>query len=252
VHFEEDRQRSAARSAETENRQGSAEALPGGYLEELARVLPRDLPNRDRLIEKAAHHLRLIASANEYMNLTRLTSPREAAIKHVYDSVVPWRQFENAERVLDAGTGAGFPGVPLSVVLPQVRFTLSESIQKKARFVDSAVEALELPNVHVTSERAEDVATNQRFDVITARAVAPIARILDLFRKPLKQGARLLLYKGPDVEAELAQAHLCRAAAAVLCRYELPDGLGTRSLIELKANSAERATPRKQVQATRR
>ena len=218
--------------------------------EELVRVLPADLPNRDRLIEKAAQHLRLIASANEYMNLTRLTNPQEAAVKHVYDSVAPWQHFESAERILDAGTGAGFPGVPLSIVLPHIRFTLSESIQKKARFVDSAVESLELPNVHVTSERAEQIAANQRFDVITARAVAPIARILDLFRKPLKQGVRLILFKGPDVEAELAEAQTCRACASVLCRYELPDGMGTRTLIELKANFAERGTPRKQAQAS--
>lgn len=221
------------------------------FEEQLERVLPVDLPHRERVIAKAAQHLRLIASANEYMNLTRLSNPQEAAIKHVYDAVAPWQEFKNAGRVLDAGTGAGFPGVPLALVLPHVRFTLSESIQKKARFVDSAVESLELPNVHVTSERAEEVAINQRFDVITARAVAPIARILDLFRKPLKQGARLILYKGPDVDVELADAQACRAFATVLCRYELPDGLGTRTLIELKTSSAERGTPHMQAQPSR-
>ena len=221
------------------------------FEEELARVLPGDLPNRAHLIEKASHHLRLIASANEYMNLTRITSPQDAAIKHIYDSVAPWRHFEPVERILDAGTGAGFPGVPLAIVLPHVRFTLSESTQKKARFVDSAVEALELPNVHVTVERAEEVAAAQRVDVIIARAVAPVARILDLFRTPLKRGVRLILYKGPEVLAELTEAQACHAAAEILCRYELPDGLGTRTLIELKANSAERGLPRKQAQASR-
>ncbi len=221
------------------------------FEEELARVLPLDLPNRERLVEKAAQHLRLVASANQYMNLTRLTTPHEAAIKHIYDSVAPWQHFENAGRVLDAGTGAGFPGVPLAIVLPHVRFTLSESIQKKARFVESAVESLELPNVEVTSERAEELAATQRVEVITARAVAPIARILDLFRKPLKQGARLILYKGPDVDAELTEAQACRASATVLCRYELPDGLGARTLLELKASSAGGGMPHRQAQASR-
>ncbi len=218
---------------------------------ELERVLPGDLPNRDRLIQKAAQHLRLIASANEYMNLTRITTPQDAAIKHVYDSVAPWRHFEGAERVLDAGTGAGFPGVPLAIVLPHIRFTLSESTQKKARFVDSAVESLELPNVQVTAERAEEVAATQRFDLITARAVAPVARILDLFRKPLKEGARLILFKGPDVDIELGEAQACRAFATVLCRYELPDGLGARTVIELKASSVESRPRRKRAQASR-
>ena len=221
------------------------------FAEELARVLPPDVPNRARLIEKAAEHLRLVASANEYMNLTRISNSQEAAIKHVYDSVAPWRHFENVGRVLDAGTGAGFPGIPLSIVLPHIRFTLSDSTQKKARFVDLAVESLELSNVHVTSERAEEVAGNHHFEIVTARAVAPISRIVELFRKPLRQGARLLLYKGPDIEREMAEAQSFRASAAVLCRYELPDGLGARTMIEIRTSSGEREMPRKQAQASR-
>ncbi len=203
------------------------------FASELARVLPEDIPHRDRLIEKSAAHLTLILRANEHFNLTRIISAPEAAIKHVFDSVVPWRFFAGARRVLDAGTGAGFPGVPLSVVLPDVRFTLAESTQKKARFVDSAVESLHLPNVEVLAERAEQIALAQRPDIITARAVAPIHRLLDLFAKPLKQGATLILYKGPEVEAELAEARTHRLKVEELWRYELPDGLGTRVVLAL-------------------
>lgn len=219
------------------------------FEDELARFLPPDLPHREALIQKAAQHLGLIAEVNPYMNLTRLTSPREAVIKHIYDSVAPWKYFQGAGRILDAGTGAGFPGLPLALVMPEVRFTLSESIQKKARFVESVVESLELGNVHVTHERAEDVATNQPVDIITARAIAPLGRILDLFRKPLKRGTRLILYKGPDVEAELAEADKYHVSARLLYRYQLPEGLGSRSLLEIKANSAGREAPRKQAQA---
>lgn len=218
---------------------------------ELARVLPEDVPHRARLIEKASEHLSLIASANEHMNLTRITGAREAAIKHVYDSVAPWRHFAGCARVLDAGTGAGFPGIPLAIVLPEVRFTLSESVQKKARFVDSAIEALHLPNVLITSTRAEELAQTARADVITARAVAPLGRLVDLFRDALRQGARLLLYKGPDAERELAEAKQCNVCAELLSRYELPDELGVRTLIEIRLNSAGRGAPRKQARANR-
>lgn len=203
------------------------------FEEELRRVLPADIPQRERLIEKSARHLHLIHAVNEHMNLTRIVSAREAAIKHVYDSVAPWRHFQGAKRVLDAGTGAGFPGVPLSLVLPEVRFTLAESIQKKARFVDSAVESLELLNVHVLAQRAEERAMQRKPDVITARAIAPMARILEMFHKPLKQGMRLLLYKGRNVEAEIAEAHKHRVCAQILCHYELPEGCGSRTLIEV-------------------
>ena len=201
------------------------------FEEELARVLPPDLPHRERLITKAAQHLHLILAANEYMNLTRITSPQEAAIKHVYDSVAPWKHFCGANRVLDAGTGAGFPGLPLAVVLPETRFTLAESVQKKARFVDSAVDALELCNVHVVAQRAEEKALSQRPEIIIARAVAPLHRLLDVFAKPLKQGSRLMLYKGPEVDAELRSANSHRITAEVVCRYELPNGMGARTLV---------------------
>jgi 16S rRNA (guanine527-N7)-methyltransferase len=208
------------------------------FAEELNLVLPSDLPNRDTVLTKAAEHLALIVEVNQYLNLTRITTPREAAIKHVLDSVIPWRLFADAKHVLDAGTGAGFPGMPLAVVLPDVRFTLAESIQKKARFVESALAKLNLPNVTISSTRAEDLAKSGPIRVITARALAPIPKALDLFGPALKKGVRALLYKGPDAEQEIASAEKelkkIRATARVVMRYELPDSLGTRTVVELR------------------
>src|SRR5580658_7776423 len=100
----------------------------------------------------------MIEEANRHFNLTRITGPKEAAIKHVLDSVMPWRLFAGTRHVLDAGTGAGFPGIPLALVLPETRFTLAESIRKKARFVESALGELKLPNAGITPRRAEDLA----------------------------------------------------------------------------------------------
>jgi 16S rRNA (guanine527-N7)-methyltransferase len=205
------------------------------FAEELALVLPPELPHRDRLIEKAAQHLDLIVVMNEQMNLTRITGPREAAIKHVFDCVAPWRHFEGAKMTLDAGTGPGFPGIPLSIVLPNVRFVLAESTQKKARFVESCVEALGLKNVEVRPERAEQIADHEKPSIITARAMAPLHKIVDLFAKPLKRGSRLLLYKGPDTEAELAEIKEKRLNAKVLFRYELPYEMGMRTLISVQS-----------------
>lgn len=207
------------------------------FEEELASVLPAGIPNRDRLVEKEARHLQLIVSANEYMNLTRITDPREAAVKHVFDSIAPWKCFERARCVLDAGTGAGFPGIPLAIALPHVQFILAESVHKKAAFVEAAVEQLGLENVRVSARRAEEIAQDQPVVFITARAVAPVSRLIDLFAKPLKRGARMLLYKGPDVASELAEAPRSRVRAEVLCRYDLPDSFGTRTLVRIQAQS---------------
>ncbi len=204
---------------------------------ELCRVLPDDLPWRAELIEKAARHLDLIVEANTHFNLTRITNPREAAIKHILDSVAPWRLFQKAKHVLDAGTGAGFPGIPLAVLLPEVRFTLSESTQKKAHFVESAVQALALPNVAVNARRAEEFLKEQPLDLVTARAVAPVIRALGLFAPAIRAGSRVLLYKGPDAELEIAEAaqeaRKRQVRVRVVERYELPDGLGARTIVEM-------------------
>ncbi len=184
-----------------------------------------------------AKHLELIVEANQTMNLTRILGEREAAIKHVLDSVMPWRLFKNAGRVVDAGTGAGLPGLPLAIVLPETQFGLLESIQKKARFVQSAVETLELSNVRVIPQRAEEWLAKQRAEVITARAVAPLEKAIPLFAPALRQGARALFYKGPDAESEMAaakqEAAKRRVAMRIVERYSLPDDLGTRTVVEL-------------------
>jgi 16S rRNA (guanine527-N7)-methyltransferase len=204
---------------------------------ELNRVLPADLPHRENVVRKSAQHLGLIAEANRYLNLTRIATPREAATKHVLDSIVPWRLFEGAKHVLDAGTGAGFPGVPLALALPEIHFTLAESVQKKARFVESALAAINLPNVSVSPQRAEDLLKTEAIDMITARAFAPLSRTLDLLGPSLKRGARALLYKGPDVEREIAGADRelkkLRASVRVVMRYDLPDSLGARAIVEI-------------------
>ncbi len=207
------------------------------FQDELALALPADLPHRDLVIIQAARHLDLIVAANQQFNLTRITTPREAAVKHVLDSVAPWRLFAGAARVLDAGSGAGFPGIPLALVLQDTHFTLCESIQKKARFLDSAVAALELPNATVSTQRAEDLCRTQSFDVITARAMAPLSRAIPFFAPALRLGSKALLYKGPDVETEIAEAaaeaRKRKVAMSIVERYELPDSLGARTIVEL-------------------
>jgi 16S rRNA (guanine527-N7)-methyltransferase len=207
------------------------------FEEELNQVLPADLPHRDIVVVKAAQHLSLIEEANRHFNLTRITGPREAAIKHVIDSVMPWRLFAGARHVLDAGTGAGFPGIPLALVLPDVRFTLAESIQKKARFVDAALAQLALPNVANAARRAEEIVCAGDFDIITARALAPISRALALFAPALKARTRMLLYKGPDVEQEIAEAAVearkRRVRMEIVMRYTLPESQGTRTIVEI-------------------
>jgi 16S rRNA (guanine527-N7)-methyltransferase len=210
------------------------------FEKELEEFLPADLPRREFVIGKAAQHLGLIEQTNQQFNLTRITSPRDAAIKHVADSVIPWGLFAGAKRVLDVGTGAGFPGIPLALVLPEVRFTLSESIQKKARIVETALQTLGIANAQASARRAEDLLTPGSFDIVTARAVAPLSRLIPLFAGGIKSGATFLLYKGPDPEQEIAEAAQeaarRRVKMEIVMKYELPEGQGTRTIVQLAAH----------------
>jgi 16S rRNA (guanine527-N7)-methyltransferase len=208
------------------------------FADELRELLPADLPFREECIVGTARHLDLIVGANQHLNLTRIVNPREAAIKHVVDSVLPWRLFQGAGHVADAGSGAGFPGIPLALILPEARFTLLESTQKKARFLESVVRELELKNVEVCAERAEEWLNKHRVAVVTARAVAPLSRAAALFAPAIRGGARVFLYKGPDVANEISEAMPETAKRQlrlrVIDRYELPDALGTRTIVEMK------------------
>lgn len=200
-------------------------------------LLPVDLPNREVVASGAARHLQLLVEINEVMNLTRITNPREAAVKHILDSVMPWKLFAGAKSVLDAGTGPGFPGVPLALALPDTRFTLAESTGKKARFVESVIGELKIPNARVLAERVEDIGKRERFEVVTARAFAPMPKALKMLAPLLKNGARALLYKGPGVEDEIAgaerEAKSLGVRFEIVMRYELPDGLGTRNIVQI-------------------
>jgi 16S rRNA (guanine527-N7)-methyltransferase len=204
---------------------------------EVEALLPADLPHRDRVASGAARHLQLLAEMNEVMNLTRITTPRDAVIKHILDSVMPWRLFAGAKTVLDAGTGPGFPGLPLALTLPDIRFTLAESTGKKARFVESVIADLQIPNARVLPERVEDIGKRAQFEIVTARAFAPMPKALKMLAPLLKKGTRALLYKGPDVETEIAdaarEAQLLGVKFAIVMRYELPNDLGTRNIVQL-------------------
>lgn len=211
---------------------------PGSFEDALQKALPEDLPNRERLVAVCTRHLELIVEANKVMNLTRILDAQEAAVKHVLDSVLPWRFFKGFRVVMDAGTGAGLPGIPLAIVFPSVEFILCESVQKRSRFVEEAVHTLEIPNITVMAVRAETALLKRRANAVTARAVAPLVKIVETFEACLKIGTPMLLYKGPDVEVEIGSAagllQRNRLMATVLDRYELPQNMGTRTFVELK------------------
>lgn len=152
----------------------------------------------------------LLLEWNQKLNLTAITDPQGVLIKHLLDSLtaapyLPQGPFS----LLDVGSGAGFPGIPLAILRPDAKVTLLESLQKKAKYLEQVCAELGL-SVTVLNTRAElagkDAAFREGFDVVTARAVAALPTLCEYCLPLVKVGGRFLAMKGPDGEAEAQQA----------------------------------------------
>lgn len=148
--------------------------------------------------------IQLIEKWNKAYNLTAIRSREEMVRLHLLDSlaIVP---FVEGKRIVDIGTGAGLPGIPLAICLPELEFTLLDSNAKKTRFVQQVVLELKLRNVIVNHNRAETYRPEQGFDVILTRAFASLSEIIRLTGHLVAKNGVLLAMKGQNLEAELAE-----------------------------------------------
>ncbi len=163
-------------------------------------------------LERLGRFLKLLLEANTHFNLTAITDPDEAWMRHIYDGLTLVPHFVSAEatKVLDIGSGGGVPGIPLAIVLPSVQFTLLESTGKKATYLRETVERLELGNVTVINDRAEAIGATkdlrERYDIVTARAVGKLNVLLELTVPFAKVGGHVLAIKGERAADEIIEA----------------------------------------------
>lgn len=167
-------------------------------------------------IALAERYSALLIERNTSVNLTAITDPVEIAHKHFLDSWTAYavRRWTGRERIVDVGSGAGFPGLALRIALPGARVTLVESVGKKARFLEETAAALGLGDVEVRNDRAEALARDRRdrYDVATARAVGTLGQCVEYLLPFLRVGGDAIVWKGRH-EQELEGAH--RACAAL-------------------------------------
>ena len=164
------------------------------------------------LCERLANELTL---RNASVNLTAITEPADIARKHFLDSFTAYavRRWTGRERVVDVGSGAGFPGLALRIALPKIRVTLVESVGKKVRFLEDVCALLGLTDVEIRNERAEALARDRRdqFDVGTARAVGTLGMVSEYLLPFLRLGGDAIVWKG-RIDAELPGAQKACAA----------------------------------------
>ena len=166
----------------------------------------------DTQMEQYNRYFELLVEWNEKINLTAITEPKEVAIKHMIDSITAYDEnlFKDGTTVIDVGTGAGFPGLPLKIFCPEIKLTLMDSLNKRIKFLQTVVEELGLKDVECVHARAEEGARNKKyresFDIAVSRAVARLPILCEYCLPFVKKGGHFIALKGMQYHDEAEEA----------------------------------------------
>lgn len=196
------------------------------------------------LLEPFARHARLMLIANRDVNLTAIVDPRELAAKHYLDS---WRVTRlmplYGKKLLDLGSGAGFPGIPVAIAESDAKVVLCDSTQKRVNFLDRAVKELGLKNASATWERAEDHLARNKYDVVLVRAVSSVRENVRILRKVRHSLKDLVMLKGPswsrEVRAAEREAERLGFKLDTVWEHKLPEEMGARAILVYRAPGSQ-------------
>ena len=166
----------------------------------------------DEQLELFQKYYELLIETNKVMNLTAITEYEEVIEKHFIDSILlgTIMNLTGRKRLIDVGTGAGFPGIPLKIVYPELEVTLLDSLNKRVGFLNHVIEELRLAEIEAIHARAEDAGRNKiyrdEFDLCVSRAVANLSTLSEYCMPFVKQGGYFISYKSNQIEEELKQA----------------------------------------------
>ncbi|MCI9024761.1 MAG: 16S rRNA (guanine(527)-N(7))-methyltransferase RsmG [Dorea sp.] len=207
-------------------------------------------------IDQFDEYYEILVEWNKVMNLTGITEYQEVVEKHFLDSlsIVKVMDMDQVERVIDVGTGAGFPGIPLKIAFPKLDIVLLDSLNKRIRFLDHVIEELGLEGIRTIHGRAEDFARDgkyrERFDLCVSRAVANLSSLSEYCLPYVKVGGRFVSYKSGDIEEEVNDASkaiaLLGGKKERIEKFQLPDTDIQRSFVVIrKTKNTQKRYPRK-------
>ena len=164
----------------------------------------------DDIANKLKEYMSLLLEWNEKINLTAIINEEDIILKHFVDSLTILKYIDNRDKIIDIGTGAGFPGMPIGVVNSDVKITLMDSLNKRIIFIDTVIEELKLQNVKTIHARAEELARNKKYreqyNVAVSRAVANLSTLVEYMLPFINVGGNCICMKGPNVQNELSEA----------------------------------------------
>lgn len=182
------------------------------------------------LIKKLEIYLATLKKWNKVYNLTAINEDSEIITKHFLDSLSVNGFIQNSQRILDVGTGAGFPGLILALFNPDKSFVLVDGVSKKISFLQEMIGKLNLKNVMAVHIKVEEYKVTEQFDIIISRAFAEIKKMIKLTKHLIKVNGKFIAMKGPDVMNELDDLNLTFVNYDVM----VPFLQGTRKIIEIK------------------
>lgn len=198
----------------------------------------------------------LLIEWNRVMNLTGITEYDEVNLKHFTDSltIVRIKDMENVSTLIDVGTGAGFPGIPIKIAFPYIKVTLLDSLNKRIKFLNQVVEELDLEDVVTLHGRAEDYAKKEeyreQFDLCASRAVANLSTLSEYCLPFIKKGGCFVSYKSADSDEEIQQSEkaldILGGKIEKVDKFVLPGSDMGRALVMIeKVKNTPRKYPRK-------
>ena len=175
--------------------------------EEMVSLLSGKIDLNEKTVERFKKYAALLKEWNEKMNLTAITDEPEIVEKHFYDCLLPTSHDLLDDRLIcDLGTGAGFPGLVWAIAYPKCVVTLVDATCKKCTFLNEVIKELNLTNAFVVNSRGEDLNMREHFDIVTARAVAPLNILLEVTVPLVKEKGLMIAMKGAKGKEELADA----------------------------------------------
>lgn len=177
-------------------------------LEKKAKKMQIELSNQQ--LEQFYLYMNLLLEWNGKINLTAITDPKEIILKHFIDSITIAPYLKNAQSILDIGTGAGFPGIPLAILENSKDFVLMDSLNKRIIFLQEVIQNIALTRVQAIHGRAEELGKEkehrEHYDLVTSRAVAKLNILLEYMLPFVKVGGRCICMKSQEIEEELKEA----------------------------------------------